>query len=196
MVLFGFRRKFRGRFFSSVNTLSSSLFLEKLSSKEPTLFMKNNICFGLDTFLRRGSMLMRLNSFCLTTLVLTAASIVAADVESGCQRADLLFRSGTIYTADAGNSKHQALVINDGRFVFVGTDELAERLWCDAERVIDLKGAAVFPMKKQGSGPPQKPSVGLVVRPASITGWMRPETLTWALGVPANTMSTSISTSM
>ena len=146
MVLCGFRRKFRGRFFSAVNTSSSRLFLEKLSSKEPTLFMKNNIFFALDTFLRLGSMLMRLSSLCLTTLVLAAAaSNVAADVESGCQRADLLLRSGTIYTADAGNSKHQALVINDGRFVFVGTDELAEQLWCDSERVIDLNGATVFP---------------------------------------------------
>jgi predicted amidohydrolase YtcJ len=91
-------------------------------------------------------MLMRLGSLCLTTLVLTAASSnLAAHIESGCQRADLLLHNGIIYTADAGNSEHQALVINDGRFVFVGTDELAEQLWCDAERVIDLKGATVFP---------------------------------------------------
>ena len=89
---------------------------------------------------------MRLGSLCLTTLVLTAASSnLAADVESGCQRADLLLHNGIIYSADAGNSKHQALVINDGRFVFLGTDKLAEQLWCDAERVIDLKGATVFP---------------------------------------------------
>jgi hypothetical protein len=36
----------------------------------------------------------------------------------------------------------------------------------------------------QGSGPPLKPSVGLVVRPKSTTGGMQPKMLTLAFGVP------------
>ena len=108
--------------------------------------MESYISFGFDAVLRRGLLVTRTNTLLLSTLALMAATgNVAAEVEEGCKRADLFLHSGTVYTADAGNSKHQAIVINDGRFEFVGTDQLAEQLWCDAERVIDLKGATVFP---------------------------------------------------
>ena len=62
-----------------------------------------------------------------------------ADTEGGCCRtADLLLHNAVVYTAYESNSTHQALVINDGRFVFVGANEAATGGWCDAARVIDL----------------------------------------------------------
>ena len=68
-----------------------------------------------------------------------------ADVQETCRTADLLLHNAVIYTADEFNSTHQALVIDDGRFVFVGTDQAAKDDWCNAARAIDLKGATVFP---------------------------------------------------
>ncbi len=68
-----------------------------------------------------------------------------AGVQETCRTADLLLHNAVIYTADEFNSTHQALVIDDGRFVFVGTDEAAKDNWCNAARTIDLKGATVFP---------------------------------------------------
>ena len=69
----------------------------------------------------------------------------AGELQVTCRAADLLLHNAVVYTADEFNSTHQALVIDDGRFVFVGADEVAKEGWCDTARVIDLKGATVFP---------------------------------------------------
>ena len=80
-------------------------------------------------------------SFSITTSI----NATAGGLQETCRTADLLLHNAVIYTADEFNSTHQALVIDDGRFVFVGTDEAAKEGWCDTARVIDLKGATVFP---------------------------------------------------
>ena len=69
----------------------------------------------------------------------------AGELRETCRTADLLRHNAVVYTADEFNSTHQALVIDDGRFVFVGSDEVAKEGWCDAALAIDLKGATVFP---------------------------------------------------
>lgn len=46
-----------------------------------------------------------------------------------CRTADLLLHNAIVYTADESCSTHQALVIDDGRFVFVGADEAATAGW-------------------------------------------------------------------
>ena len=69
----------------------------------------------------------------------------AGELRETCRTADLLLHNAVVYTADEFNSTHQALVIDDGRFVFVGSDEVAKEGWCDAALAIDLKGATVFP---------------------------------------------------
>ena len=77
--------------------------------------------------------------------VMTTMKAAGTELLDTCRTADLLLHNAVVYTADESNSTHQALVIDDGRFVFVGTDEAATAGWCDAERLIDLRGAAVFP---------------------------------------------------
>ena len=69
----------------------------------------------------------------------------AGELRETCRTADLLLHNAVVYTADEFNSTHQALVIDDGRFVFVGSDGVAKEGWCDAALAIDLKGATVFP---------------------------------------------------
>ncbi len=69
----------------------------------------------------------------------------AEELQETCRPADLVLHNAVVYTADEFNSTHQALVIDNGRFVFVGADEVVKEGWCDTARVIDLKGATVFP---------------------------------------------------
>ena len=75
----------------------------------------------------------------------TASSTVVAEEQKVCRPADLLLHNAVVYTADALNSQHEALIIDNGRFVFVGTNREAATLGCGTERAVDLKGATVFP---------------------------------------------------
>ena len=90
-----------------------------------------------------ASTVVGLLAFSLSTITPTNAA--AEELQQTCRTADLLLHNAVVYTADESNSTHQALVIDDGRFVFVGADEVAKEGWCDTARVIDLKGATVFP---------------------------------------------------
>mgnify|MGYP003332982446 FL=1 len=77
--------------------------------------------------------------------VLAGAAGAADEAQHRCNSADLLLHNAMVYTADAVNSQHEAVVIDDGRFVYVGTYVEAMKHWCGAARVIDLRGATVFP---------------------------------------------------
>ena len=89
------------------------------------------------------STMVGLLAFSFSTI--TPTNAMAGELQKTCRTADLLLHNAVVYTADESNSTHQALVIDDGRFVFVGADEVAKEGWCDTARVIDLKGATVFP---------------------------------------------------
>lgn len=58
---------------------------------------------------------------------------------------DKLFVNGKIYTVDQNRSWAQAIAISGNEIAFVGNDEEAEALKCDAAEVIDLKGKMVLP---------------------------------------------------
>jgi predicted amidohydrolase YtcJ len=75
----------------------------------------------------------------------TGARTVGAEEQRVCRPADLLLHNAIVYTADALHSQHEAVVIDDGRFVFVGSNGEAAALGCGAERIVDLNGATVFP---------------------------------------------------
>lgn len=78
-------------------------------------------------------------------LVLAGAAGAADKAQDRCNSADLLLHNAMVYTVDAVNSEHEAVVIDGGRFVYVGTYVEAMKHWCGAKRVIDLRGATVFP---------------------------------------------------
>lgn len=82
---------------------------------------------------------------------------VAVAIGSGCApgtghgaaavvpAADLVLRSGAVYTMDSARSWAQAVAIREGRIVFVGLDkDLAAHLG-PATRVVDLKGRMLMP---------------------------------------------------
>lgn len=71
-------------------------------------------------------------------LVLAGAAGAADEAQDRCNSADLFLHNAMVYTVDAVNSEHEAVVIDDGRFVYVGTYVEAMKHWCGAKRVIDL----------------------------------------------------------
>ena len=59
--------------------------------------------------------------------------------------ADLVVRGGTVHTADPDTPEAQGFAVRDGRFVFVGDAEAADR-WIGPEtRILELDGAAALP---------------------------------------------------
>jgi predicted amidohydrolase YtcJ len=59
--------------------------------------------------------------------------------------ADIVFKNGNIYTVDAKQPRAQAIVVNNDRIAFVGSNADAQK-WVGAKtRVVDLKGRTVLP---------------------------------------------------
>lgn len=75
------------------------------------------------------------------------SALLAATVPAGAlaQEADLILWGGPIHTADARQPTAEAVAVDDGRIVFVGDRAGAEALRGDDTRVIELRGAALFP---------------------------------------------------
>jgi predicted amidohydrolase YtcJ len=59
--------------------------------------------------------------------------------------ADIVIKGGPIYTADESRPTAQMVAIGGGRIVYVGDEKGGKFLSGPATRVIDLKGAALFP---------------------------------------------------
>jgi len=59
--------------------------------------------------------------------------------------ADLVFRNGRVYTANDKSPHAEAVAVRGNRIVFVGNNAGAYRLGGPSTRVVDLKGAALFP---------------------------------------------------
>lgn len=75
----------------------------------------------------------------LAALALTATSAAVA------APADLVFRSGAVYTLDAARRWASAVAVQDGKIAFVGSDADAERFIGPRTRVIDLGGRMLLP---------------------------------------------------
>jgi predicted amidohydrolase YtcJ len=84
--------------------------------------------------------------------------LLAAAALAGCAReaseqvdekkstvADLALRGGAIYTVDSARSWAQTIAIDNGRIVYVGTDEGARNYIGPQTKVVDLKGRMVVP---------------------------------------------------
>ena len=76
-------------------------------------------------------------------LLSTAAPAMAA--ASTASPADRVYRSGFIFTADAGNSHAEALAIRDGRIIYVGSNLRLEAYIGPTTVSVDLKGRFLMP---------------------------------------------------
>jgi hypothetical protein len=59
--------------------------------------------------------------------------------------ADIVFRNGSIYTVDGTRSWASAVAVEDGRIVYVGSDEGTEDLAGPSTQVVDLGGRMMLP---------------------------------------------------
>jgi hypothetical protein len=83
---------------------------------------------------------MRITAFGLAGLLATAALPAAAATP-----ADMVVWGGPIYTAVDAHPKAEAVAVSNGRIAFVGGKAGAQKLVGPKTRVVDLKGAALFP---------------------------------------------------
>jgi len=65
--------------------------------------------------------------------------------EASAPAADLVLRNGSIYTVDGTRSWAKAVAIDDGRIVYVGSDEGAEEFAGASTQVVDLRGRMLLP---------------------------------------------------
>lgn len=73
------------------------------------------------------------------------AYAAAPETKAAVTPAELLFKSGAVYTVDGARSWAQAVGVSAGHIVYVGTDQGAGAYIGPATRVIDLKGRMLLP---------------------------------------------------
>ena len=89
---------------------------------------------------------MRIPSLALAALAASALPAAAApSAVKGGASADLVIWGGPIYTAVDAHPKADAVAVSHGRIAFVGAKAGAQALVGPKTKVIDLKGAALFP---------------------------------------------------
>ena len=87
---------------------------------------------------QKRKVVMKINNLSVIVFFITAVMLTS------CQsKVDLLVHNGEVYTMGKTNYKSSAFVVDDGRFVDIGGEELLEKY--DAKRVLDLKGLPVYP---------------------------------------------------
>jgi hypothetical protein len=81
------------------------------------------------------------------TLLIVALSLFAvfAQKEEKVLPADLLFKNGNIYTVNDDQPKAEALAVQYGKIVFVGSNADAKKYEVKGVKVVDLKGRTVVP---------------------------------------------------
>lgn len=77
----------------------------------------------------------------MALLLMSSVSTMGHAQES----ATIIFRNGTVFTADAKDSVQQAVVVRNGRILYVGTNVEADRFAGADVRVIDLNGRMLMP---------------------------------------------------
>jgi hypothetical protein len=90
-------------------------------------------------------------SFALITVTLVIAATVApAPAKPAASPADTVLLNGFVYTVDGKNSVAQAIAIDDGVIVFVGTNAAAKKYIGAGTEVTDLEGRMVMPGIHEG----------------------------------------------
>ncbi|HEX8098180.1 MAG TPA: amidohydrolase [Pyrinomonadaceae bacterium] len=78
-------------------------------------------------------------------IVLALVCLLAPGVARQTDSADLVLRNGNVYTVNERAARAEAIAVQGGRVVFVGSNEEAKRFVGARTRVVDLKGRTVLP---------------------------------------------------
>ena len=75
----------------------------------------------------------------LSSLLFGSSMAIASDM------ADVIYKNGKIYTVDNQRSWAQAVAIDDGKFIAVGSDKQISKFQGKDTKVIDLQGGFAMP---------------------------------------------------
>lgn len=88
---------------------------------------------------------MRSIFFLILASILVFSACGETQQSSGNSKADLVIVNGNIYTVDNENPKAEAVVVKDGKIVFVGTSDKAKEFAGNGVETIDLEGKTMTP---------------------------------------------------
>ncbi|WP_334161937.1 amidohydrolase [Phenylobacterium sp.] len=80
-----------------------------------------------------------------TAVALSALALAASALPARAQPADLVIWGGPVHTGEAGQPRAEAVAVSAGRIAYVGDRKGAQARVGATTRVVDLKGAALFP---------------------------------------------------
>ncbi len=82
-----------------------------------------------------------------STILLVALTlfVVSAQKEEKVLPADTLFKNGNIYTVNDDQPNAEAIAVQYGKIVFVGSNADAKKYEVKGVKVVDLKGKTVVP---------------------------------------------------
>jgi len=80
-----------------------------------------------------------------TAVALSALALAASALPARAQPADLVIWGGPVHTGEAGQPRAEAVAVSAGRIAYVGDRAGAQARVGATTRVVDLKGAALFP---------------------------------------------------
>lgn len=80
-----------------------------------------------------------------TAVALSALALAVCALPARAQPADLVIWGGPVHTGEAGQPKAEAVAVSGGRIAYVGDRAGAQARVGAKTRVVDLKGAALFP---------------------------------------------------
>ena len=79
----------------------------------------------------------------MNRILITFFGLICTVVMISCQnKVDLIVHNASVYTLDDKKGNASAFVVNDGRFIAVGGEELLEKY---SGRVLDLQGLSIYP---------------------------------------------------
>ena len=81
----------------------------------------------------------------LFLVVLSLLLLNLVPTQNRIQPADVVFKNGTVYTANDRAPKAQAIAVKADRIIFVGTDAAVQKYVGAQTRVVDLHGNTVLP---------------------------------------------------
>jgi len=80
-----------------------------------------------------------------TLLIIVLISAIIISISCKREVADLVLLSGKVATVDKNFSIHEAIAVNDNKFIYIGDNEKAEKYVGENTNVIDLEGKLVLP---------------------------------------------------
>ena len=95
--------------------------------------------------MKKTTLLIRHQNTIMKLVVFISIVLFSSCLSQKIKKADIIFKGGTIYTVDENNPNVEAVVVRDGKIVFVGSAEESMKYKCIKTKVIDLENKVMIP---------------------------------------------------